>query len=317
MSKMKCLRKIIALAMIVTIVAATTLTTASAMFAPSSNQADTPSAFVGKVVITTDVPAHEDNKLIITLPNADLSGAYGGELNDGVMPLLVDTVDVDDVAKTITYNFADYVHPGKMLVFTLNNVVNTAGTHPYTVEIYSGETGSTTEVENDTYTISDTGITVTAVVNPFILFGLNTNEINLVLDYGGGNTAEGGRAVGWTISTNAAEYAVSARLRSDFMSGTTKLPQYTPDGFGEYIPITEMRHATGVYIGNFYPGHPRANISLIQQNTPLTTDSSVLLTTGSMTNADTDTVNITIRADGKTPVGTYIGVVEFTATASF
>ena len=312
---MKCFKKIIALVMVITIVTAT-LTTASAMFAPSSNQAG-PSAFVGKVVITTDVPAHEDNKLIVTLPDADLSGAYGGELNDGVTPLLVDTVDVDDVAKTITFNFTDYVHPGKMLVFTLNNVVNTAGTHPYTVEIYSGDSDSTTEIENDTYTISDTGITVTAVVNPFILFGLTTNEINLVLDYGGGNTAEGGRAVGWTISTNAAEYAVSARLRSDFVSGTTKLPQFVPDGLGEYIPAAEMRFATGVYIGNFYPGHPRGNNMLIQHNTPLTTEKSVLLTTGALTNMDTDTVNITIRADGKTPVGTYIGVIEFTATASF
>lgn len=315
-TQMKCFKKIIALVMIVTVVAATTLTPASATFAPSSNQAGL-SAYVGKVVIPTDIPADDNNKLIVTLPDADLSGAYGGDLNDGVTPLLVDTVDVDDVAKTITFNFVDYVHTGKMLVFAINNVVSTAGTHPYTVEIYSGETDSTIEAESGTYDINDTGITVTAVVKPFLLFGLNTNEINLVLEYGGSNNAEGGREVGWNISTNAAEYAVSARLRSDFTSGTTKLPQFIPDGFGEYIPAAEMRHVTGAFIGNFYPGHPRGNVLLINHNTPLTTEKSVLLTTGSMTNVDSDAARIVVRADGKTPVGTYTGVVEFTATASF
>ena len=78
-----------------------------------------------------------------------------------------------------------------------------------------------------------------------------------------------------------------------------------------------MRYVTGAFIGNSDPYATRFNPMLINHFVPLYTTENVLLTTGQGTDGDTDSARLCFVADGKTPAGTYSGVIEFTITATF
>ena len=288
---------------------------AFAYFGPSINQVGA-SSFVGQVLVPIDIPANVENKLIITLPNADLSSASAAVLTDGVNPLLVNDVIVDDTTKSVTYIFSDYIFEGMMLEFVVNNVYSAAGTHPYKIEVYKAETGTTIEIESGSYTILDGSLLVNVTVGEYLNFGLNTDILDLNLSFIG-QRAEVQRDISWNVSTNAQEYAVSARLKTPFTNGTREFPYYIPDGINKYIAQENMRYVTGAFIGNSDPYATRFNPMLINHFVPLYTTENVLLTTGQGTDGDTDSARLCFVADGKTPAGTYSGVIEFTITATF
>jgi hypothetical protein len=304
--KNRILSKIAAL-MIVAVIAVTNTIPAYAVFGPSNNQAGALSTYVGDIPVVTPITANPDNKIIVTLPDADLSTGTGGSLTN--IPDPIDTtITFDDVAKTVTFAF-DQAIAGASISVTIDNISSPVGTHPYIVEAYSGETGTTTTLESGDYTISDNGLTVNLNVAQFFSFGLTTDSLNIDLGFiEASNRTE--RAIDWRVSTNADSYVVSCRLKTPFTNGSNTFPAGKPG----YTPYSDGQ-GRGIYIGNTM-STGRTVPELVGYYTGIS-ESSMTISTGHATDLDQDRINLILISDATIRPGTYTGVIEFTGTPTF
>jgi len=315
----KFLSKFIACVIVLSI-AMLNINPAFAAFGPSNNQAGAQCSYVGEVTVPTEIyPSVEvGNKLIVTLPNADLSGVVAGDIYNKNERLFITDVTADNEAKIVTFTFPNPLEEGEVLTFSFYDATSPVGTHPYKIELYSGATDTTIELESGTYDVLDNGVTIKLTVGNFLHFGLDMNTsdpMDVKLQYLGGRAVVEHR-IPWTIATNAESYTISARLRTEIKSGEHAFPYSIPDGM-DYISAEDIEHVTGVFIGNFAIEDSRANNMLKGYYTPITTTTDIILTTGSLTNGDHDEVKIVFAADGKTRAGVYQGVIEFTVTPTF
>lgn len=297
--------KIVAL-MIVAVVAIVNTAPAYALFGPTNTQVGALSTYVGEFTAAS-VSAHPDNKIIVTLPDADLSEATGGSLTD--IPNPVDaTISYDNTAKTVTFAFETGIENGSISI-TMDNIASAVGTHPYTVEVYSGKTGMTTTLESGNYTISDNGLTVNLNVAQFFSFGLTTDSLDIDLGFIEANN-RADRAIDWRISTNADSYVVTCRLKTPFTNGSDTFPAGKPG----YTPF-ENGQSRGIYVGGM-EANGRSAAELVGYYTGIT-DSNMTVSSGGATNLDQDRINLILISDATIRPGTYTGVIEFVGSPTF
>lgn len=314
------LKKMIALLVVLSTISSAT--PAVAAFGPTNNTPDAVCVYAGEVTVTEEIDPdpEEGNQLIITLPDADLSdvSTVWGDIYSQNERLFITSICVDDIAKTVKFTFVNPLMEGETLTFSIHGVSSPAGTHPYVVELYSGASDTTVELESGTYDVLDNGVTIKLTVGNFLHFGLDMNTsdpMDVKLQYIDGRAVVEHR-LPWYIATNAVAYTVSARLKTELKNGEVFFPYEVPDGMGEYIPVEDMEYVTGVFVGDLAP-NSRATAALIGHFTPITATTDVVLTTGGMTTMDRDEAKILFAADGKTPPGTYTGVLELTVTPTF
>lgn len=297
----------IAALIIVAVITMVNTIPAYALITPADSRAGQLTTYTGEFSVTDGITAHPDNKLIITLPDADLSAATGGSLTD--IPNPVDaTVTFDNTAKTVTFAFENGFAGGSISI-TMHNIASPVGTHPYTVEIYSGETENTTILESDEYTINDNGLVVNLNMSQIFSFGLTTDSLNVDLGFTAASNRNE-RAIDWCVSTNADAYTVSCRLKTPFSNGSDVFPA----GKTGYTPYFEGQ-GRGIYVGNI-DSSGRTVPELVGYFTGIT-DTSMTIATGGTTAQDQDRIHLIIISDASIRPGTYTGVIEFTGTPTF
>lgn len=297
----------IAALIIVAVITMVSTIPAYALFGPTNNQAGELTTYTGEFSITDGITAHPDNKIVITLPDADLSAASGGSLTDIPNPVNA-TLTFDDVAKTATFAFEAGIAGGSISI-TLDNIASPVGEHPYTVEIFSGESTTSVALEVGTYVIHDNGLTVNLNVSKFFSFGLTSESLSINLASLTANSRTE-RAMDWQVSTNADSYVVSCRLKTPLTNGSHTFPSGKPG----YTPI-ENHQSCGIHIGGMEP-NGRSVTELVGYYTGIS-ESSMTIATGGATNLDQDRISLILFADASIKPGVYIGVIEFTGTPTF